>query len=38
MVTTNTTTGDTFCLDKDVNGSKANATRGKGAGSSGAVR
>jgi prepilin-type N-terminal cleavage/methylation domain-containing protein len=31
------TTDDTFCIDKDVNGKKSKATRGKGAISSGAV-
>jgi prepilin-type N-terminal cleavage/methylation domain-containing protein len=30
VVTTDTTADDTYCLDKDVNGKEARATRGKG--------
>jgi prepilin-type N-terminal cleavage/methylation domain-containing protein len=30
VVTTTSTAGDTYCLDKDVNGKLANAKRGKG--------
>jgi type IV pilus assembly protein PilA len=37
VVSTSATAGDTFCLDKDVNGKQSKATRGKGALSGGKV-
>jgi type IV pilus assembly protein PilA len=37
VVTTNTTTDDTYCLDKDVNGKKSKVTRGKGIANAGKV-
>jgi type IV pilus assembly protein PilA len=37
VVTTDTTTDDTYCLDKDINGKQANALRGKGVANDGKV-